>query len=89
MTGGASSLIILYGASPAIAKRRLLKHVKRRSAEHAWALEVRMYFYIYIFRIFLKVKIYILYIYPAPATAGAAPPKKKAPRSECAIDTDR
>ena len=26
---------------------------------------------------------------PAPATAGAAPPKKKAPRSECAIDTDR
>ena len=25
----------------------------------------------------------------APATAGAAPPKKKAPRSECAIDTDR
>ena len=28
-------------------------------------------------------------LYPAPATAGAAPPKKKAPRSECAIDTDR
>ena len=26
---------------------------------------------------------------PAPPTAGAAPPKKKAPRSECAIDTDR
>ena len=29
------------------------------------------------------------FLYPAPATAGAAPPKKKAPRSECAIDTDR
>ena len=27
--------------------------------------------------------------YPAPATASAAPPNKKAPRSECAIDTDR
>ena len=26
---------------------------------------------------------------PAPAIAGAAPPKKKAPRSKCAIDTDR
>ena len=26
---------------------------------------------------------------PAPVTAGAAPPNKKAPRSECAIDTDR
>ena len=27
--------------------------------------------------------------YPAPAIAGAAPPKKRAPCSKCAIDTDR
>ncbi|KAA0190905.1 Tenascin major-like isoform X1 [Hyalella azteca] len=40
VTGGAASLVILYGSSATAARHRLLRHVQRRAAEHAWAAEV-------------------------------------------------
>ena len=41
VTGGATSLVILYGSTASAAKHRLLRHVQRRAAEHAWAAEVQ------------------------------------------------
>ena len=41
VTGGAASLVILYGSTASTAKHRLLRHVQRRAAEHAWAAEVQ------------------------------------------------
>lgn len=41
VAGGSASLVILYGSTVSSARHRLLRHVQRRAAEHAWAAEVQ------------------------------------------------
>ena len=41
VTGGHASLVILYGSTASNANHRLLRHVQRRAAEHAWAADVQ------------------------------------------------